>query len=178
MATDAAVKRYARGLVDYLAGSADVEKGVGDLARAKEILAAHGELIDMLSNMLVSDGDKFEVIDRIFADGVSVGVRNFLKLLVKRRKVGLAVEIIDAAQRICFSEKEVEVLLRTSKDLDAEFAKGVRDKLKKRLRKDVRLRLEVDPGLIGGAQMLVGQLLIDGSVRHGLDELRDKLLAI
>jgi F-type H+-transporting ATPase subunit delta len=77
--------------------------------------------------------------------------------------------LVDAAQGI------VHVLLTTAVPVAAKEQKAYRQTLTEKIGRDVRLRVQVDPALIGGATIQVGDHLVDGSIRTRLEELRRAL---
>jgi F-type H+-transporting ATPase subunit delta len=77
--------------------------------------------------------------------------------------------LVDAVQGI------VHVLLTTAVPVAANEEKAYRQTLTRKIGRDVRLRVQVDPALIGGATIQVGDHLVDGSIRTRLAELRRAL---
>jgi len=67
------------------------------------------------------------------------------------------------------------VLLTTAVPIAAKEQKAYRQTLAEKIGRDVRLRVQVDPALIGGATIQVGDHLVDGSIRTRLEELRRTL---
>jgi F-type H+-transporting ATPase subunit delta len=112
----------------------------------------------------------------ILADGARSNGANFLKLLVANRRLG-ALPDIAARYEVLKAEAEnsLEVTLTTAAAVSDEQRAGIADSLKKRFGRDVRLSVELDPALLGGARLKVGDRVIDGTVRTGLDKLATAL---
>jgi F-type H+-transporting ATPase subunit delta len=51
----------------------------------------------------------------------------------------------------------------------------LRDALSRATRKNVEVKVVVDPDVMGGIVTKMGDLVIDGSVRHRLDQLREQI---
>ena len=66
--------------------------------------------------------------------------------------------------------------VRSASPLDAEREQRLQRALSDRTGRTVRLDVEHDPGLIGGAIATVGDLVIDGSLRTQLSQLRATLM--
>ncbi len=77
--------------------------------------------------------------------------------------------LVDEAQGI------VHVLLTTAVPVPPREETAYRQALARKVGRDVRLRVQVDPALIGGATIQVGDHLVDGSIRTRLEELRRAL---
>jgi F-type H+-transporting ATPase subunit delta len=103
---------------------------------------------------------------------------NFLRLLAANRRLD-ALPDIAARFEVLKTEAEntVEVTLTSASPVsDAQQARIV-DAIARRYSRQVRLTVALDPGLIGGARLQVGDHIIDGSVRTGLDKLATALRA-
>jgi F-type H+-transporting ATPase subunit delta len=68
-------------------------------------------------------------------------------------------------------ENVADVQITSAVALNDAQRSRLADALKKRLKKDVRLHCEVDAGLIGGAVIRSGDIVIDGSLRARLESL-------
>ncbi len=101
---------------------------------------------------------------------------NFLRLLVEKQRLG-ALPDITARFEVLKAEEEnvLEVTLTTATPVSAEQQARIEDSLKKRFGRQIRLSVHQDAQLIGGARLQVGDRVIDGSVRTGLDKLATAL---
>jgi F-type H+-transporting ATPase subunit delta len=115
-----------------------------------------------------------DVLDEHF----SVESRQFIKMLLSKKRVELMIEIIDYI-RIHYSHGEaIDALIKTSYPLDLELVQKIENKLEKRFNRKLNFYLDLDASLLGGIQVTIGNTVIDGSVRRRLAELRDKLMTI
>ena len=73
------------------------------------------------------------------------------------------------------TENRVEVTLIAASPVDDATQSRIVDSLKQRFGRDVSLTFELDESLIGGARLQADDLVIDGSVRAGLDKLATTL---
>jgi F-type H+-transporting ATPase subunit delta len=101
---------------------------------------------------------------------------NLMRILIEHQRTAETPAIreefdrlVDAVQGI------VHVLLTTAVPVAAGEEKAYRQTLTRKIGRDVRLRVQVDPALIGGATIQVGDHLVDGSIRTRLEELRRAL---
>ncbi|TLY89233.1 MAG: ATP synthase F1 subunit delta, partial [Gammaproteobacteria bacterium] len=102
----------------------------------------------------------------------------FVRMLAVNRRLGYLPEICalfdelkDAAQGVA------DVTVTTAAPLDAAQKQKLAAALEKRLKRTVRLHGEVDQGLIGGAVLRAGDLVIDGSLRTRLERIAYELTA-
>ena len=73
------------------------------------------------------------------------------------------------------AENTLEVTLTSASPVDDGQRRRIEETLNKRFNRQVRLTVQIDPQLIGGARLQVGDRVIDGSVRSGLDKLATAL---
>ena len=74
------------------------------------------------------------------------------------------------------SRGEVEGTVETAKPIDDDELRKIEAAASVTFGKKVSLRVEVDPELIGGIRLRVGNTLFDGSVATALDDLERKLM--
>ena len=70
---------------------------------------------------------------------------------------------------------EIEGLLKSSYPLETRSIKRIKDVLEKKLQRKLHLYIELDSSLLGGVYAKVGNIVIDGSVKRRLEDLREKL---
>lgn len=107
----------------------------------------------------------------------SVGA-GFLKVLAENKRLG-ALPAILARYAVLKAEAErtLDVTLTSASAVSDAQQQRIVDALNKRFGRQVRLSVQLDPNLIGGARLQVGDRVIDGSVRTGLDKLATALRA-
>jgi F-type H+-transporting ATPase subunit delta len=103
-------------------------------------------------------------------------VSNVLGLLLRRRRVDSLVDIAREFRRL-YNRRAgiVEATATSALPLDADEVAALRQRLERMTEGKIELALDVDPRLLGGIQVRIGDLLIDGSVRGRLERLRGRL---
>lgn len=121
--------------------------------------------------------DKVQMLDRAFGGRMNRELLNFLKVLARRDRFDCLRAIRQAAKRL-YNEMRgrVEVTVRAAQPLDAQTLDLLRARLKSSLGSDVDLQVEVDPELIGGLVLRIGDTVYDGSVVNRLSNLRTELV--
>ena len=72
-------------------------------------------------------------------------------------------------------ENSIDVVLTAAAPVDDAQQAKITEALKKRFAREVNLHFKLDENLIGGARLQAGDLVIDGSIRTGLDQLASSL---
>lgn len=172
-------RRYAEGFLNRAKETIGLEKGFEGLTKIKQIISPDPEFKKFFENSEITYAQKVEVIDKAFKAGFPDEITDFLKLIIKKGRIEQLLEIVDCAKVIYYREKGIEkAVLKTTSPLNKELTQRIKDKLEEKLRKKLELEVQLDPDLIGGAQAIVGNIVIDGSVKKALAELKEKLMAI
>lgn len=105
----------------------------------------------------------------------SVGV-SFLKVLAENRRLGSLPDILSRFLVLkAEAERTLQVTLSAAASVSDTQQQIIIDALKKRFERQISLTIHLDATLIGGARLQVGDRIIDGSVRTGLDKLSTAL---
>ena len=103
---------------------------------------------------------------------LSAETRATALILVAENRMGLLPAIRDQLRELVDRMAgRVEALVISARPLDAAQQERLREALARRVGASVALRLQQDPGLIGGVVVRRGDLLLDGSVRTQLENL-------
>jgi F-type H+-transporting ATPase subunit delta len=173
-----AAKRYAKALFEVAQAKGQVAETENHLKLVADVLEGNAELRAFLSAPGVPQEAKTGALRTVFGQTVSAEVLNALCLLVERGRQNE----IDAV-REAFMALSGEALGRI--DATVTSAKPLSDEEKDRLAaafgkilgKTVRLQANVDPSLLGGLTVRIGDTLYDGSLRSKLARLEKDLLA-
>ncbi len=103
-------------------------------------------------------------------------VSNLLRVLAENGRLPVLPEIADRFDKLKADvENSVDVVLTAAVPVDAKQQQKIAAALKQRLGRDVNLHFQLDENLIGGARIQADDLIIDGSVRTGLEKLSSAL---
>jgi len=134
------------------------------------------EVTRLLANPAVPSAARIDVLERILGSDVSGPQRNLLALLIRRGRFEALPAVIREFDRL-YRQREgiVEARVTSAAALDAPGLEALRERLEQLTGKHIELSSEVDPALLGGVVVRVGDQLIDGSVRGRLERLRTDL---
>lgn len=148
-----------------------------ELATVRNELFSVPEARSFFQNPNVMPAAKKELIAKCFQGELSPIVFNFLLLLVDKRRMGIFEAIEDEYRRL--SNRERGILIADVTTARA-LTKGQAAKLQKKLEtisgKKIQFRTHLDPEIIGGVIVKIGDKRIDGSVRGRLESLRAQLM--
>jgi F-type H+-transporting ATPase subunit delta len=104
--------------------------------------------------------------------------RNFVRTLAENRRLGYLPEISALFDKLKDeAEGVVDVTVESATSLTGEQQQTLAKALTRKLKREVRLHLEINPALIGGAVLKAGDTVIDGSLRSRLQRIEYELTA-
>lgn len=176
-------RRYAQALWELAAAEAGTDQhGGGEVLRAGldrlvAILTATPDAAALLVNRTVAVARRRELLDRILAAaGTPRTAANLARLLLDRGRMGDLASIASAFGLLLDERSgKVEGTIAAATALSAADIDRIAAALGTRLGKTVTLRAEVDPALLGGLKVQIGNLIFDASVRNHLARLREQL---
>ncbi len=113
------------------------------------------------------------VIDRLALSSV---MNRFLLILFEKRRIGFLQQINEHFQKMADELKGIAVAnLQSATPLSDEVVEKIRASLSKMTGKDIQLTVEQDPELIGGVVTRIGDLVLDGSIRTQLRNMKESL---
>ncbi len=175
MAT-AAAKRYARAAFDLAQQDGSVEQWSGRLADVRELLA-DPDVAAVLSNPTIATEQRDALVATSPRPLDEEGT-NLARLLIESGRIDEAAGIEEEFQRLADDAAgRVRATVTTAIELEAQDRDRVQSELSKRLAKDVRLSVAVDPRILGGMRLQYGDRVVDASVATKLEQLRRRLAA-
>lgn len=173
---DAVSRRYAQALTEEAQKAGSLEAVDADVAFLTETLDNSRELRLALTSPVVPQAKKEAVLQSLFGSKLSDLSLRFLTLLVDKQRDGQIPSILDAYRSLRDERTgTIEATVRTAKPLSADERDRIQTALEARSGATVRMRVEIDPDLIGGVVVRLGDVVYDRSVRHQLEVLRGQL---
>jgi F-type H+-transporting ATPase subunit delta len=169
---------YARALFDA-ARQADVVGPVGrDLGDFAAALTASASLRDVLADPQIDTAAKQRILVEIARGGEPL-VANTLQLLLERGRFGLVAELHEAYQGLAAAEADlVKVEVTSAVELDAAARDKITARVAETAGRRVELAVRVDPHIIGGLVLRVGDVIVDASVKARIRQLRRRLATV
>jgi F-type H+-transporting ATPase subunit delta len=178
MDRDILAKRYGDAFMSFAKEGCGLAKGVDDLRSVNRIFLDNPELESFLLTPGIAFTEKFQVLENVVKNGFSDEVTFFLKLLLGKGRFDKFSDIANYV-RVTYSHgTEVDALLKVSYPLDTSTIRHIKEAIEKKLKKKLHLYIELDSDLLGGASLKIENMLIDGSIKKRLEDMRAKLLAM
>ena len=118
------------------------------------------------------------ILDRLLGKRVRPAVANLVRLLVERGRLEIIGAIADEFRRLVNAERGiVSAIITTASPLRPDETAAIEERLRTMTGATVELQVQIDPALIGGLTVRIGDRLIDASVRGRLERLREQFTA-
>jgi F-type H+-transporting ATPase subunit delta len=170
---------YAQAFWGVAVKQTDVAATVSELrAVVTDVLDKYPALETMLGSALVDQSEKERILDRLFANSLSAPVLNFLKVLLAHNRLEilrLVAKEIAGLEREHLGQAEVEI--RVADPLDPVILGELHDALRRRLQKEPILKVTVDPDVVGGIIVKIGDTVYDGSLKRRFEMARKSIIA-
>ena len=160
----------------------EAAKDAGKLDEVREQLGQFADALDENRELAVfffspyfSSAEKRDGI-RSAVSGAEPELTNFLELLAEKHRMPAIFRIRREFDRLWAQEnRQLEVELTSAVELDPEIAERVGDEIAKQTDRKVDLRTNVDPDVLGGLVLRVGNMVLDTSIRTRLERLRREI---
>ncbi|HEX8919549.1 MAG TPA: F0F1 ATP synthase subunit delta [Chloroflexota bacterium] len=174
MKPSSTARRYAEAAFEVARRDGQTDEWVRDLARATEALV-QPDAAAFFRTPDVSREDKLAAIDRIFG-GMQPQVKNLLRILVSRQRIYLMPAILRefvALKRQ--AEGIAEAYVTVARPVDDSEEQEISRRLGEMTGKRIEIHTSVDPSILGGIVVRIGDKLIDASVAGRLQRLRQEM---
>ena len=170
-------KQYSEAIFN-VASETSSEKKVNDsLSFLSDSIKSLPELRSFLLTRRVSSSDKSKAIHAIFSDKCHLIIIEFIAMIEKENIVKLIPLLEKYYSTLLFKNKNVvNVTADIAQDIDESRKNEFKSVLDKALNKNSELSFHVNPKLLGGIRLRVGNELIDASLKNHLNKLRHKML--
>jgi F-type H+-transporting ATPase subunit delta len=169
---------YAQAFLGATEKSANADGMVEELwSIASDVLGRFPKLEQTLRSSLVSQEQKEQLLGRIFGGKASTEVLNFLKVLSRHGRLGIVRQAARLVTKLHAERRGMtDVEVRVAAPLDESMLSEIKDRLRKSLNREPVLSVSVDPALIAGIVIRVGDRVFDGSVSSQLERTRAAMI--
>jgi F-type H+-transporting ATPase subunit delta len=174
---DSAARRYAEAAFQVAQRDGTVEAWRSELGAAATIVG-QAEIGRTLSNPAIALDARAAAVDSTFGPVASRPVINLIQLMLRRGRIEDVPRVAAEFRRLDNARQGITIATATSTAaLSADELKALTSRLEAFTGGRIELDVNVDPSLLGGLVVQVGDRLIDGSVRGRLERLRSQLVS-
>ncbi len=177
MASDPLVKSYAEALFQVARAEETLDRVEEELTRLNTSLDSNAELREFLGDVKISADGKKSALFEIFGGKISPITLHWINMIVdqgRQRKLPTIIEAFFASAQEAREKVTAEVI--TSVPLSEDQADHLAQELSKVTKKRVFLKPMVDDSILGGVIVKIENKVIDGSIKHRLEEVKHEMI--
>jgi len=167
---------YAAAVFESLPAVHDIEEVEDELFRFARIVESNPQLRDTLADPAITVAARRRLVGSLLEGKVHPATLRLARAVIHQR-------VRDVVQGLDFMVEQAAVArgwrlarVRAARPVDADVRAQLADQLRRLTGRPVELQVTVDPGLLGGVVVEVGDLRVDATAVHRLEQLQEHLL--
>ena len=171
-------ERYSRALFEASKEANELEKTEKDIKNFLSLMNNSLEIKNFIHNPTQSKENQNNVIQLLAEQfNFSKNMKNFMFLLVEKRRIFFVEKIIDSFLRLCSKKRgEIKASLISSKELSEAELNSISKEFSSSTSSTIKFNYKVDKDLIGGLKLQLGSFMIDTSIKNKLNKYKQKML--
>jgi F-type H+-transporting ATPase subunit delta len=166
---------YSRALFEVAKEHDVLDRVHDELGEFAEALSTERNLQVFLFSPYFSSGEKKKGVGRIVSDA-DERLTNFLELLAERHRMPALFRIRRSFDAMWAEEnKLLPVSVTSAVELDERIVEEIGKEIEEQTGRRVELSSSVDPDVLGGLRLQVGNMVLDATVRNRLEQLRKQV---
>ena len=171
--------RYAESLFDLAKEENKVTQYLDDIKLVGEVLDSDPQIVQFFNHVLIENDKKIQLLDQSFKGNVDQYVLNFLKLLVQSRRIRYIDDIVKSYINLSNQYLGIEEgMIYTPYELTDQQIQDIEKAISQKENKKVTLKVSIDPSLLGGYKVNLGNVVYDNSIKLQLKNLKNNLLNV
>lgn len=172
-------KVYAEALFEVALEMNQLDEVNNDMQAACQIFQENPEFLQLYKTPNISLNERKSLLDHAFSGQMMPEVLNFLKLLIDKNRGFFVMEVCSEFEHMVEEHKGIlKGIVHVTCILGDDQIKKLEDKLSTSTGKQVVLSQKIDPSIIGGMVVNLGDKVIDSSLKKKLDDMKDELFQL
>ena len=171
-----AAKRYARAFFQLASDQEELDATRQDMLILKDLSSGSTEFQQFIKNPVLPADQQKKVLQSLF-EAAHPSTLRFLQFLVDKKRLGDMMSICEFYEQFyCAKNNILKVTITSASPLDEEQLAAIRERLESRFEKTIEAISILDPLLLGGFRVKVGDTIHDYSIQAQLQRLREQLI--
>ena len=171
--------RYAKALVDTTTDLSQIDRLYRETAHVAQMIEKDESLRKFLLSPLVVPSVKKEIVKKAFEGSISKELMNLIFLIIDKHREAIITDVFTRFDQLAQELRGVETgTVISAVPINEDDFNLLEEKVQKFSRRRITLKREVDPSIIGGVVLWLGDHVIDGSVKNRLETIRRNLLEL
>ena len=168
---------YAQALFNTAKSQGVVQGIIDEAYQLGEIAEKNAHFLVFLEGPHIPTENKRDLLDKVFKGKLNPLLENLLYMLIDRERAELLEDILTRFRDTAEREQGIyPATVYSAREIGVEDKLSLKTALEQYTGCQLRLQYQIRPHLLGGVVFHFKDTLVDGSVRHGLDEIRERFL--
>lgn len=157
-------------------GGQETARNIGEELLAIRSMLDDGKLREFFASRIVSSTDRGATLKKVLAGRISDRTAHFIQLLNDKGRLGHLGRIVQAYDNMVQEALgRVEVIVTSAQPLSADELAGLKANIAAKLSREPVMTTRVDPTLLGGLRLQIGDRLVDASLQSRLRSITQSL---
>ena len=175
--SQAVARVYAQALSDLGDDEGNLPRIADDLHALRTLFETDANFREFFGSPRLDPPAKKRVLNELLGDKVDRPVMGLLHVLIHKRREMLLDNIADEFDRYRdLREGRLHVHITAARPVDEDQLSDIRSRLEKATGKQILAHVRIDPRVVGGLRIKVGDNVIDGTISRRLQQLRHALV--
>jgi len=170
-------EKYAVALLQVAQEQKTLDQVVGEVRAVGELIERNGELKAALEHPRADRFGKLAALQQLLPKPLSKTMANFLLLLITKKRMGFFKAVAEHFERLCYKARGQAIArVLTALPLSEAERQALAAKLGASFGATIEIREQVEPHLIGGLVVYLGDRRLDASFLGQLEKMRQQLM--
>ena len=172
-----AARRYGKALFAWAQEKGSLDAVKTDVDDIRSLLAESPEFAAFLENPLIPEDRRNSILSAILKDNVHADLYRYAEIMETKNRLDVFAEALEVFSELYDDAQGIlrSTIVSASELSDSQLG-ALRDKFSAQYSKTIQAETQVDPSLLGGFQVIIGDEVFDNSVSTQLDTLKYKLI--
>ncbi|NLB52715.1 MAG: F0F1 ATP synthase subunit delta [Syntrophomonadaceae bacterium] len=176
MLNKSVARRYAEAFFSIAREAEKIDEFQLELQAVVDTIKEVENLQEYFSHLLIPAKEKKEIAAKIFKGKISPMTLNFLMMVLDKRRQAYLESILEEYKDMANEVKNItKADLISAQEVPEVEVKSLQEKLSASTGKTVQLKQTVDPSLLGGIKIRIGDQIMDGTIAKKLEMLKTQL---
>ena len=170
-------RRYALALYEVAEEKGKVQEYLNDLREICDLIDNNKDFYEVVKHPQISTKQKKKTFINIFKGNIDEELLSFLLILIEKDRILFLKEKLKEMEKIHLDKLNVlQGIVKTTIPLEEYEYNSLVEKLEKKYNKDIILKKIIDPEILGGIYVRIGNDIIDATVKTTLEHLKKQML--
>jgi F-type H+-transporting ATPase subunit delta len=171
------VRGYAEALFNVVRAEGELDRVEDELYRFGKLIEQNHELRQALADRSIDRAQRIKLLEELLGDKVSTHTLGLITFIVAQGRARQLPQILEQLSALAAEARNSVVAeVRSAIPLDDRQRKELAEALGKATRRNVEVKVLVDPSLIGGVVAKIGDTVIDGTVKRRMEQLKEQVM--